>query len=776
MDINNVAVIQASVFLIIDIIIAYKGWFSRKLDGAYSIFYKFVIMVAIVQGLAILDQMSFERIPGVNIGFLYVFYSIEYILMSVVGYFWFLYFIEVRNHGVKRPKKYIWIDRAPLIFLILCIISNYWTHTFFSIEPLGNAYEYVSGKSNYVYAVFFLYIIFCIALIVRQYRRNCREDVLKLCKYLLIFSLPILAGTCMQVGMGLDYGYTQMGMSISILFVYMEMYMKEAHEVERLALLEKNTEQLQIAKTRLSIIQTIFKTYYVAYYLDLRKDTYMELSALSNLRDRYNTSGKAHVALEDMCNNFIHPDYADEMRKFVDLSTLNERLKDTESISLQYKGLTAGWSQCFFVAGDRDEDGNLQTVIICSRMIHEEKELEEEQKRILIEAREEAERANEAKTVFLHNMSHDIRTPMNAILGFAQLMENQKDNPEVIADYLAKLENAGEYLLTIINNVLDMAKIESGNAVVDEELIDISNENNSAIPIFEDEFKNKNITFTSGMNVKHPRIFIDQTKTQQITVNILSNALKYTPEGGNISLFMDELPSEKENHGIYVMTISDTGIGMSKEFVQHVFDNFSREKNTTESKIAGTGLGMPIVKKLVELMGGVIEVDSEPNKGTTVKVTLEHRYVTDSESSVSNKNVGKGTNVSLVGKRILLAEDNELNAEIAKTILEGAGVKVEIAKDGVDCVDMLNRADENHYDIILMDIQMPNLNGYEATERIRRMEDRAKSEIPIIAMTANAFEEDKRAAIAAGMNGHLAKPIVVGELMASVSELLDKVD
>lgn len=389
----------------------------------------------------------------------------------------------------------------------------------------------------------------------------------------------------------------------------------------------------------------------------------------------------------------------------------------------------------------------------------------------LSEALEKAKQADESKSVFLSNMSHDIRTPMNAILGFSRMIEKEIDDKERILEYLKKIQYSGDYLLTIINNILDMARIESGKATLDEEPFDLHKESESIVSMFEEDIKKKNLHFSHSVDVTHQYVYGDITKKNQIWINLLSNSIKYTPEGGSISLNTIEIPCEKPGYASYVTTLSDTGVGMSKEFLEHIYDSFSREKNTTESKVIGTGLGMSIVKKLVVLMGGTIEIQSEPGKGSAFTVTMTHRIAENAKDYIENQQKEQAVSVDCRGKRVLLAEDNELNAEIAISILEDIGLSVEWAKDGVDCIDMLNRAVTGYYDVILMDIQMPNLNGYMATRKIRQMKDQQKAQIPIIALTANAFEEDRKEAFNAGMDAHLTKPIVQFELMKVLSKV-----
>ena len=389
-------------------------------------------------------------------------------------------------------------------------------------------------------------------------------------------------------------------------------------------------------------------------------------------------------------------------------------------------------------------------------------------------ALKKAEDASLAKTRFLNNMSHDIRTPMNAILGYAQLMEEElkeKDLPET-SDHLEKLQQSGNLLLSIINNVLDMARIESGRMEIDENYGRIEDIRQTLFEIFEDEAKKKNLALHYTINVEHEHILTDTTKVKEIFVNILSNAIKYTPSGGSVMINIDELVCDEPGYMMVRTRVSDTGIGMSQDYLTKIFDAFTRERNTTKSKITGSGLGMSIVKRYVDLLGGTIDVESEPGKGSTFTVTLKHR-IADESYYVKKHDEGSGTASKILeGRNILLAEDNDLNAEIAEAILERAGLKTERVEDGIQCVNKITKMPVGTYDMILMDIQMPRMDGYKATQAIRHLPDKDKACIPIVAMTANAFEEDKRDAVAAGMNGHIAKPIQIDKLLSMLAEVL----
>lgn len=384
---------------------------------------------------------------------------------------------------------------------------------------------------------------------------------------------------------------------------------------------------------------------------------------------------------------------------------------------------------------------------------------------------EKAESANRAKSTFLFNMSHDIRTPMNAIIGYADLASRHLDDPAKLEKYMENIQVCGQNLLMLLNNVLDLARIENDKTEMEYSVSDVDKDFRNCIAMFQNQADSKGQTLTVTTHLLHPYVYADNPHLTEVCTNLVSNAVKYTGACGTIHCDVTQKPGKKEGWCNMVITVADNGIGMSQEFQKHIFEPFERERTSTVSKVEGSGIGMGIVKKLVGLMGGTVAVESKIGVGSTFTVTIPCRIASQEETQ-AKRETGSLDKKSLSGVKILLTEDNDLNAEIATELLQEEGCTVDRAKDGVECVDMLEKAANGTYQLILMDIQMPVMNGYDAAKKIRRMEDPQKAGIPIIAMTANAFSEDKQAALDVGMNDHIAKPINMNVLVPTIQKYL----
>lgn len=521
------------------------------------------------------------------------------------------------------------------------------------------------------------------------------------------------------------------------------------------------------------IISALASDYLCAYYvdLDIRQVVIYNLSA--SIRDLFETKYIRDIDYYDAINNFIgrtvHESCKKELTELASLDHLCEELNEKDSWSHIY--LNSEGEYCEMKAirvGSRI--GKVKSFVLGFSVKDEQYRREQENQQALAEAKRRAEEANSAKSKFLFNMSHDIRTPMNAILGFSDLAMKSTDSEEKVKDYLQKVKIAGGHLLELINNVLDMGYIESGKISIEEEPVDIVRFLNDFTAIVTPDAERKQISLSLSIkDIPHPFVMLDRLRVNQILTNVTSNAIKYTGEGGRIEIAATGHEVDEDTVH-FDFSVTDSGIGMKAEFIPFLFEPFEREKNTTESKVRGTGLGMAITKQLVELMNGSIDVKSEIGVGTCITIGLDLRKKKGDVLTETLKPSEMQGQEELAGCWVLLVEDNDLNREIAKTLLEEAHMIVDEAEDGMEALAKIGTNGIDKYDIILMDVQMPRMDGYEATSLIRRMKDEKAHTIPIIAMTANAFESDKQNAEKAGMNAHISKPINAGVMFRVLQE------
>lgn len=418
-----------------------------------------------------------------------------------------------------------------------------------------------------------------------------------------------------------------------------------------------------------------------------------------------------------------------------------------------------------------DKDGNVTSVLLANRDVTDEKLRELRQEEELREAKLTAETASKAKSAFLFNMSHDIRTPMNAIIGYTDLASRHLEDTEKLSRYIDNIQICGKKLLSLLSNVLDLARIENNKVEMRYAVSDVREDFTNCVTMFQQQAESKNQTLCMTEQILYPYVYVDEPHLSEVCINIISNAVKYTSAGGTISCKVAQRPCEKEDWCDMIISITDNGIGMTEEFQKHIFEAFERERTSTITHIEGSGIGMGIVKKLVDLMGGTIEVESKLGERSTFTVTIPCKKASK-EEALEKKNQNPRSKKSLKGVRVLLVEDNEINAEIATELLKEEGCIVEVATDGVACISMIEKADADYYKMILMDIQMPVMNGFDTTLTIRKMKDDKKAMIPIIAMTANAFAEDRQKALSVGMNDHVAKPVDMNILAPTMMKYL----
>ena len=763
-------------FFLIDVTL-----FANSLrQGEYKtkVFTKLTACTMVAQGCTAVAYASEYQLVSLSLTMEYWVYFISFCCATMASYIWFEYLMLAE----KGTKKYVLGKRKallliPIVLVILLGIPSQRTHWIFYIAPDGT-YEWGS-----MYILQFIgvgYYLAAAVLVVCQVRD--KKAMARILGKLFYYLLPSIIGAIINTKV-LRGGYTQIGASYAVFLLYLEQYITEVNKNRRLQNIERVSKNLETVNSNLidqmSIIGGLTNAYFSVYAVDLDTGRCKAIKVIDFFKGIVKGCHSTAIVTKAFLATCVMPEDKEKMREFTDWRTLPERLSETNSIVQEFHGKISPWEWCrvSWVVSSRDENKRARNVLftvedvtesVKERIRYEE---EREQGRKALEASQAAaEAANKAKTNFLFNMSHDIRTPMNAIIGYADLMEKHFGEEQRCKEYLDKIKKSSSFLLSLVNNVLEMARIESGKMVLEESVCNVSDLMDQITSVYSELMRQKRLTFTTRIQVQSKYYYGDMVKISEIFLNLISNAYKYTEKGGWVSVTTCELPCKRPGYLVLQTKVADSGIGMSKEFLQKIFDEFSREHTSTENKIEGTGLGMAIVKKLVDFMGGTIQVESELKKGTTFTVTIPHR-IANAQDMKANDAVCVDPS-KFIGKRILLVEDNDLNREIATEMLCEYGFVVESAEDGLVGIDMLTTAEDDYYDLILMDVQMPRLNGYETTKIIRGMEDQKKATIPIIAMTANAFEEDRKNALAAGMNGHLSKPIELEKLLEAIAAVL----
>ena len=526
-------------------------------------------------------------------------------------------------------------------------------------------------------------------------------------------------------------------------------------------------EALDEANLNNEIISAISKIYFSIYRIDLTQDMYEEVSSDNEVHRLTGRMGRASAKMKELCHRFVVPEYQDKILQFFDLSTIQERLHTEETIAMDYLANDGNWHSARFVVKKRDAHGNVTNILYATRLISEQKR--REQSWMLLA--EEANRANEAKSEFLSKMAHDIRTPMNAVMGFADIAKSWPDNPPKVNEALKKLTTSGKYIEQLVSNILDITSLEDGKQKLNLRETSVSGISSTLSQIFAQELMNDDLNITFNCHdILYEYVMADDLKLKQIYSNLLSNSIKFTPAGGDITFDLHEESIEASDKIRLIACISDTGIGIKPEFQTDMFSKFSRETDTRINNVRGSGLGLAIVKELVDLMNGSIDVSSSVGKGTAITVTVEVPYIIKDDLWTADRGYSSDITSVCSGMHLLVAEDNELNYEVISELLSMNGISCERAEDGSICVDKFKASAPGTYDGILMDLQMPVMDGIAASCAIRKLDHPDAQRIPIIAITANAFAKDIERCRLAGMNEHLSKPLNIRRLISILSK------
>ncbi|MDD5801681.1 MAG: ATP-binding protein [Solobacterium sp.] len=720
---------------------------------------KWVNIMLVVSGICAFSDIMCILIEGVKHKFpVFFFNALFNLVFALVAFFLFYYMEKEYKPELFKKKSFRIIISLPVMLTVVLLILSYPFGIIFAVDNLGN---YTRGP---LYSFFYFvlangYTIFTfVSFPFRFFRTNDKKK--KSVMYdTLIFYLPVVIGSIIQMH---NYYFPgcNIGLTTSVLFILIR-GLEEEVEVKTASLELKNNElkeALEKANDNRDVITAIGKMYIAIYDINLDEGTYTVVHGISNVYRDFGDVGKTLDAISVIMNSIVSDEYKGAMAKFFDLHTLKDRLKDTNTVHADYKASDGRWISARFVVKTRNGDGSAHEVLYIPRVITSEKIKELEYQEEIVRSNLEAKKANLVKTDFLRRMSHDIRTPINGIIGMTNIAEHYSDDLKKQEECRRKVKNASNFLLELVNNVLDMSKLESGAMELDEVTFDFVKLLREVENITKMNGDNKGVRVTSDYsNTRECMVIGSPLHVKQIILNIASNAVKYTNDGGSVNLSVEETFNDGETV-TYKMECRDNGIGMSKEFLEHAFEPFSQEKYGARTNYTGTGLGLAITKQLVDLMGGSISVSSELGNGSTFTYIQSFKLV--DEKTTDNDAV---ENVSLDGRNVLVVDDNLINQEIARFVFEEKGAVVTCADNGDDA---LNKFKNNKYDLIVMDIMMPIMGGYEATRRIRAID----KDVLIFAMSANAFSDDVKKSLAVGMNEHLSKPLVMDDLNRTLAK------
>lgn len=703
-----------------------------------------------------------------------IIYAIYYSGSAILSYRWFVY-VEFMQSSIFYKNPFVkQIVKIPMYFVIGVSFLSMWTGHFFFINEAG---AYVRGDW-YIWQLVLTYGYIVFSALKVTIRMFFTREFEKQNTYLIMLSyfiFPVVFGV-LQIASP-ELPYLCIGIALATLQTY---------------LFNVNFEQERELST--SKIHSFTRLFISSYYLDLQTGKSEYLSKVEESKesyltgDFYESAPKNHEdAIQIYAERFVHTEdrkmYCNMCEKQYVIKNLNP---EHQFYSFDYRQVAGGeerWYRMHVIAASFLPNGEPSHVVMAVMDVDKQVRKDISQKATVEEALVQAEKANKAKSAFLSNMSHDIRTPMNAIIGFTTLAQSHVTDVTLVESYLGKIMSASKHLLSLINDVLDMSRIESGKIQIQEDEVSLLEVIRDVQNLIQPMAEEQNQNFIVKTNITNNYVYCDKLRLNQVLFNLLGNAIKFTPKDGKITLDIRQEMVAPAGYGVYIFKVADTGIGIAEEFLDKIFQAFEREKGTTIHGIQGTGLGLSITKSIVELMGGRITVESELNKGTvfTVKVVFMLQDIDENMVSVEEleaqkrleeKNRKEKQKMLFDGKRILLVEDNELNREIGRMLLKGTGFVVEEAVNGQEALEKIKYAKEHEYDLVLMDIQMPVMDGYEATKCIRSLSNKNLANIPIIAMTANAFAEEKKKALSCGMNGHISKPIDVDALFKTIENIL----
>lgn len=744
---------------------------SEKRDIYVSI----MVISMIYLGLDVLWGVIYDDLFTFSIAMQEVIYALYYAASAILSYRWFAYVEYMQDSALYHNPKIRRFTMIPMAFVVIVSVLSIWTGWFFYIDSQG---AYCRGPLYVVQLVLtYGYIIFAAGkLAIRMLATKDFEDQNTYMIMLSYFIFPVVFGV-LQIAYH-NMPFLCMGIAMATLQTYLFFV---TFEKER---------ELSSSK-----IHSLSRLFISSYYLDLQTGKREYLSNAEEKVEDYLTGDFYKEAPDDhedairiYADSYVHPD---DREKYCSMCSRSYMIKNLNKNNLFYSfnyrqvtGEVEKWFRMHAIVASYSPDGRVTHVVLAIMDVDNEIRKDIQQKKDVEDALVAAENANKAKSRFLSNMSHDIRTPMNAITGFAGLAQTHIDDKGLVKDYLNKIQSASKHLLSLINDILDMSRIESGKVQIEESEVSLKEVLNDVNNMIQPMAEEKGIDFLIKDEIVNNYVYCDKLRLNQVLINLLGNAVKFTPQGGEISLRIYQEMVAPEGYGVYIFKVKDNGIGIGAEFLDSIFQAFEREKSTENSGIQGTGLGLSITKSIVNLMGGKITVESELNQGTefTVKVVFMLQDVDEEAINSTEANLAKVQENTekqeeqkklFTGRRILLVEDNNLNREIARMLLSEQGFIIEEAINGQEAVEKVKASHPGEYAVVLMDIQMPIMNGYEATKAIRDLDNRILANIPIVAMTANAFDEERKKAFSGGMNGYVTKPIDIEVLFETLKQIIE---